>query len=81
MADMKASVSYLRYLSDSAPNEIDRRALAALADDIEHLRAKVAKADEHLERALERLDIARDNAAWWKNMYTRLLARSVIVDD
>lgn len=38
MAEMKVSPSYLRHLSEQAPNEVDRKHFAALADEVEQLR-------------------------------------------
>lgn len=52
-----------------------------LKAEIKQLRAKLTQADQRLDRALEQMDIARDNAAWWRNLYNRLLARSVTADD
>lgn len=46
MADMRVSTGYLRHLAEIAPGELDRRYFAAVAAEIERLRAKAARADE-----------------------------------
>ena len=46
MTDMRVSTGYLRRLQQEANNELDRRYFAAVAAEIERLRAKAERADE-----------------------------------